>query len=816
MTTPRNDIPDRARVVIVGGGIAGCSVAYHLAKLGWNDVLLLEQGELGGGTTWHAAGMVGRLRTSSSMTRINQDSVDLYSHLEQETGVATGWKQVGSLIVARRPERMVQLHRTVAMAEYLGVEAHIIDIESALEKCPIMSTDDLIGAAWLPGDGKVDPHQTTLSLAAGARQGGVRIVEGVGVQSLLHRDQRIAGVVTEEGSIEAEYVVLCGGMWTRKLGLDAGVNLPLYPVEHHYAVSNRLPGAWDGMPCCRDPDGTIYWRGEEDGIVLGAFQAYTKPWDVDPIPADFSFQLLEDDWQKFTAPIEEGYRRLPGLEQAGFDRFVNGPESFTPDNQFLLGETGEISNLYVAAGFNSAGIACSGGAGKALAQWMTDGEAPIDLWAVDPRRFMNSQNDRGYLRERVGEVLGLHYKMGWPNREFETCRDLRRSPFHQRLAQRGACFGSKMGLERPNWFSDGSTTAQVEYSFGRQNWFESHRSEHRATREAVALFDQTSFSKFRLEGRDALPLLQRLCGNDLDVPQGKVVYTGLFNHRGTFESDLSIVREEEDRFYIVSSSGQRVRDANWIRRNVAPDQQVTLTDITEDHAVLGVMGPHSRQLLTRVTGDAMESFPFGTSRKVTIASVELCAARITYVGELGWELHMPVSGAVEVYDALVAAGADLGIRDAGHYAVNSLRLEKGYRAWGAELSPDDTPLEAGLSFALAWDKEIPFIGRDALLRQKQQGVHKRMTSFVLEDPDVMLWHDEPIYRDGECVGYTSSAAFGHSLGASVALGYVRADHPISRKFVREGEYQIDVAGQRVAATVHLQSPYDHQRSKILM
>ncbi|MFO0810936.1 MAG: FAD-dependent oxidoreductase [Gemmataceae bacterium] len=810
-------LPRNARAVIVGGGIAGCSVAYHLAKLGWRDVLLVEQGEVAGGTTWHAAGMVGRLRTSSAMARINDASAKLYARLEAETGVPTGWNQCGSLLVARTEDRMVQFRRTAAMSGYFGIDVRLISVDEAVALWPIMRPDDLLGAVWLPEDGKVVPRQTAEALAKGAEQSGATLRQGVRVLNLLTDGRRVTGVRTDHGDVTAEVVVLCGGMWTRTLGLTSGVTVPLYPVEHHYVVSHEIEGVHDNMPCTRDPDGATYFRSEGRKVVLGAFQWHTKAWMVDRPPDDFKFQLLEPDWEKFADPLREGEHRLPPLKAAGYEKFVNGPESFTPDNNFILGAAPEYDGLYIAAGFNSAGIATAGGAGEVLAQWIDGGEPPMDLWSVDPRRFAPFHNNRAFLRDRVTEALGLHYRMAWPNLEFATGRGLRRSALHDRLASRGACFGAKMGLERPLWFAAPGQTPVMEYAWGRQNWFDRSAAEHRAAREAVAVFDQTSFSKYRLQGRDAVKVLQRLCGNDMDVPVGKVVYTGLFNARGTFESDLCAVRLADDAYYIVSASAQTVRDAHWIGRHIAADERVELVDVTSGTGVIGVMGPNARRLLERVTDADLSNaaVPFGTARRIAVGIATALAVRITYVGELGWELHIPTDQMLAVYDAIMAAGADLGVTDAGHYAINSLRLEKGYRAWGADLSTDETPLEAGLGFVVRWDKPGGFLGRDALLRQKEQGVRKRLASFVLADPEPILWGGERIFRDGVCVGYTTSAAYGHTVGGAVALGYVRGDAPVTAEWVRAGRYTIDVAGTQFPARVSLTPPYDPKNERVM-
>ena len=810
-------IPAEAKVVVVGGGVIGSSVAYHLTKLGWRDVVLLEQNQLAGGTTWHAAGLIGRLRTSNSMTRINKYSAELYAGLEKETGHPTGWKQVGSLIAAKSEDRMIQLRRTAAISELFDVEVQLISPDVAKEKWPLLRTDDLFGAAWLPHDGKIVPKEICIALAKGARKRGATILENIRVTDVEHKNGLVTGVKTSMGVIKAQYIVLCGGMWTRELGLRCGVTIPLYPVEHHYIVSEAVPGAFDELPVGRDPDLCIYFRGEGDAILLGAFQKYTKPWMVEYVPDTFSFQLLDPDWEKYTEPLAAGKWRIPALQNAKFAKFVNGPESFTPDNNFIIGEAPELRNLFVAAGFNSVGIASAGGAGKYLAEWMIEGQPTMDLWSVDIRRFGRFANNLPFLRERVTEVLGLHYQMAWPNREFLTGRGLRTSAIHQRLAEQGACFGSKNGWERPNWFARRGMKPEMEYCFGRQNWFDCHAAEHRATRENVAIFDQTGFSKFIFQGRDAVRVLEWICGNKVDVPTGKVVYTGMFNQRGGFESDLTIIRLSAQEFYIVTGTAQAVHDFDWIKRHIDRKEHAELVDVTDAYGVLGLMGPNSRSLLQQVTDADLKngSFPFGTARRINIGQAMVLAARITYVGELGWELHVPMGQMGLVYMTLMEAGRDFELVNAGHYAINSLRLEKGYRAWGADISPDDSPLEADLGFAVAWNKAAPFIGRETLLKQKQTDLKRRLVSFVLGDPEPVLWGSEPIYRNGEAVGYTTSGAYGHTLGAAIGMGYVKHADGVSAEFIESGRYEIGINGKRYAATAHLRAPYDPQRKRIL-
>jgi 4-methylaminobutanoate oxidase (formaldehyde-forming) len=805
-----------ARVVIVGGGIVGASVAYHLTQLGWRDVVLLEQGSLSGGTTWHAAGLVGQLRSSSNFTQLIRYSADLYSRLEALTGQATGWKRCGSVSVARTAERMIQLKRNAAMATAYGVEAHVISLDDAAARYPLMRIDDLVGAVWIPGDGKANPADITQALARGARAGGARLMEGVKVTGVNVARGAVAGVETSAGPIATEILVNCAGMWARELGRMSGVTIPLHACEHMYIVTQPIEGVASDLPVLRDPDGHVYVKEEVGGLLMGGFDPWAKPWGAEGIPEGFAFGTLKEDWDKFDILMRNALVRLPALETAEVRTFLNGPESFTPDNYFILGEAPEVRRYYVGAGFCSGGIAAAGGAGKALAEWIVEDRAPMDLWPADIRRFAPFHGNRRFLRERVSEIVGVHYNIAFPNRELTSGRGLRRSPLHERLRERRACFGAKMGWERANWFAPEGVEPEAVYSFGRQNWFPYAAAEHRAAREAMAVFDQTSFAKLRLEGADAEAVLQRLCANDVAVPAGRVVYTAMLNERGGFESDLTVTRLAADAYLVVTGSAQGTRDLDWIRRHLPAGARATVTEVTGAYAVLGLMGPRSRELLARVSDADLgpAAFPFLTSREIAIGQATARASRVTYVGELGWELYVPVEQAGLVYDELAEAGRDLGLRDAGYYALDSLRMEKAYRAWGREVTIDDTPWEAGLGFAVRLDKPVPFLGREALLEQRERTLTKRLLIFVLEDEAALPWGDEPILCDGRVVGSVTSAAFGHTLGRAVAMGYVRDPGGVDEAYVAGGRFAVDVAGDRIPARAGLAAPYDPRALRV--
>ncbi len=809
------ELPTQARVVVVGGGIAGCSVAYHLTKLGWTDVVLLEQGRLSGGTTWHAAGLVGQLRNHKNLTRLIEYSTRLYADLEAETGQATGWKACGSLSIARTKERMTVLKRVAAKARAYGVEAEVISASEAGKKWPVMETKDLEGGVWLPGDGKANPADLTQALAKGARAGGARIVEQVRVTGVELERGAVSKVRTDGGDIACEYVVNACGQWARQFGRLAGVNVPLYSCEHFYIVTGLIDGVDPDLPCLRDPDGYIYFKEEVGGLVMGGFEPDAKPWKQNPIPDDFEFTLLEDDWDQFEILMENALIRVPALEIAEIKQFINGPESFTSDGYFILGEAPEVKNYFVCAGFNSMGIASAGGAGKALAEWLTEGAPTSDVWPVDIRRFGPHHGNDAWLEERVKETLGLHYVMPWPNNELVSGRPLRCSAVYDRLKEKGACFGTRMGWERPLWYARDGQTPEMDYTFGRQNWFENSAAEHRAVRENVGLFDLSSFGKLLVQGRDAEAELQRLCANNVAVPPGRCVYTGMLNARGGFESDLTVTRLDHDRFLLVTGSAQINRDRDWITRNLRDGSHVTVTDITDSLAVFAVMGPRSRELLAGLTPDDLsnEGFPFATSREISLGQAQVRASRMTYVGELGWELYVPVEAAAGVYDSLVAAGEALDLTHAGYYALESLRVEKAYRSWGHELTPDESPYDAGLGFAVDFDKG-DFLGRDALVKRKGQPPKKRLALFVLQDPTPVLWGGELILRDGKPVGEIESAAYGHTLGAAVGLGYVHDDAGVGRAFVEGGVFEIDIAGDIFPAKAHLRTPYDPKLERV--
>ena len=812
------DFPTQARVVIIGGGIMGCSTAYHLAKLGWKDVVLLEQGRLSGGTTWHAAGLVGQLRSYQNLTRLIRYSTDLYARLEAETGLATGWKQCGSLSVARTEERMVLLRRSAAMANAQGVDCEPLSAKQAGDKYPIMRTDDLVGAVWLPGDGKANPADITQALARGARNGGVRIFEKTRVTAVDTKDGRVTGVQTTEGPITAEIVVNCGGQWARQVGRMVGVTVPLYSCEHMYIVTEKMEGVPRDLPVMRDPDGYIYFKEEVGGLLMGGFEPDAKPWNKDVIPDDFEFGMLPDDWDQFQILMDNALIRVPALEKTGIKTFMNGPESFTPDLNYILGEAPNLRGFFVGAGFNSMGITSSGGAGMALAEWIAAGEPTMDLWPVDIRRFAGFHGNDSWLRARVAETLGLHYKMPWPQREHESGRPFRRSPLYDRLKARGAWFGNKMGWERPNWFAGAGKTPDMQYGWGRGAWFDAVAAEHRATREAVSVVDETSFGKFMMQGPDAEKVLQQLCANDVAVPVGRTVYTALLNDRGTFESDVTIARLARDKFMIVTGSAQVTRDADWIGRHTSEDAHVTLTDVTAAWTVLSVMGPRSRALLQTVSRAdfSNEAFPFASIREIGIGHATVLASRRTYMGELGWELYVPVEFAVTVFETLHRAGVEFGLRDAGYFAIDTLRLEKGYRAWGRELTPDDNPFQAGLGWAVKLDKPGGFIGHKALIEAKAKPQSRRLVSVVLADAEPLLWGGEALLRDGKPVGDLTSAGYGHTIGASVGMGYVKRDDggTVDGAWLDAGHFEVDLAGTRLAAKVSLRVPYDPSGARI--
>jgi len=816
MTEPA--LPRHARAVIIGGGIAGCSIAYHLAKLGWRDVVLLEQGRLSGGTTWHAAGLVGQLRAHNSLTRLIRYSTELYASLEAETGQATGWKQCGSLTVARTADRMTLLKRVAASARAQGVACEMLTTKAAGEKWPVMRTDDLIGAVWLPGDGKANPADITQALAKGARQRGVKIIEKSRVTAIDVADGRARGVSVGEQQIEAEVVVIAGGQWSRQLARSVGVAMPLHSCEHMYIVTGRIEGVHPDLPCLRDPDGYIYFKEEVGGLLMGGFEPKAKPW-VSEVPDEFEFGLLPDDWDQFEILMQNAIVRVPALERAEVKRFINGPESFTADNNYILGEAPGLRGLFVAAGFNSMGIASAGGAGMALAEWIDKGEPQIDVWPVDVRRFAPFNGNTRWLRDRVSEVLGLHYMMPWPNRELETARPFRRSPLYDRLDAKGAIWGSKMGWERPNVFAPAGAKREIVYGWDRQNWFPWAVAEQKAARESVAVFDLTSFAKFLIQGRDAEAELNRLAANDIVIPVGTSVYTGLLNARGGCESDVTISRLSPTEFMLVTGTAQAVRDADWIRRNLTGDAHATLTDITSSYAVLAVMGPRSRELLQGVCRNRLDAaaFPFGAIRPVELGQATVLACRRTYVGELGWELYVPVELAAMVYDTLMEAGGPAGLSDAGYYALDGLRLEKAYRAWGRELTPDHTPYEAGLGFAVKLDKGCDFVGRAALIEARKAVPKRVCLALVATDPGAPMAHGgELILADGKPVGEVTSGAFGATLGRVVMLGYAATggERPDAAWLARR-TFAVDIAGATIPVSASLKAPLDPANARVL-
>ena len=808
--------PAKARAVIIGGGVAGCSVAYHLAKLGWTDIVLLERKQLTSGTTWHAAGLIAQLRATKNMTRLAKYSQELYGDLEAETGVATGFRRCGSFTVALTQERKEEIYRAASMARAFGVDVEEISPAEVKNRYPHLNVEDVVGAVWLPKDGQGDPANIAHALAKGARQRGAQILEGIKVTAIHKLNGKVTGVSwsagAEQGEIKADYVVNCAGMWGHAVGQMAGVNVPLHACEHFYIVTESIPGLTQ-LPVLRVPDECAYYKEDAGKILLGAFEPVSKPWGMAGIPEDFCFDQLPEDFDHFEPILEKAVNRMPILGQTGIHTFFNGPESFTPDDAYHLGEAPNLRNYFVCAGFNSIGIQSSGGAGMALAHWMDTGLPPFDLTDVDIRRMQPFQGNKTYLFERSKETLGLLYADHFPFRQKATARGVRRTPFHEHLKAQGAVFGELAGWERANWFANPGQEREYRYSWKRQNWFENARAEHMAVRENAGIYDMSSFGKIRVEGRDAEAFLNLVCGNDVAVPAGRIVYTQFLNALGGIEADVTVTRLSETAYIVVTPAATLQRELSWLRRHVG-DFNVALVDVTSAEAVLAVMGPNARKLLQKVSPHdwSNEAHPFGTAADIELGMGLARAHRVTYVGELGWELYVPSDMAAHAFESLWEAGQDMGLKLCGMHMMDSCRIEKAYRHFGHDITGEDHVLEAGLGFAVKTAKPA-FIGRDAVLRKREEGLAMRLVQFLLEDKEPLLYHNEPILRDGKIVSQLTSGAYGHHLGGAVGLGYVpcRGETPDQ---LLASNYEIEVAGVRFNAKASLKPLYDPASERV--
>jgi sarcosine dehydrogenase len=808
--------PTQARVVIIGGGIIGCSTAHHLAGLGWRDVVLLERAKLTSGSTHHAAGLVGQLRNNAGVTRLLKDSVDLYDRLESETGQATGWKMNGGLRLACTPDRLIEIERQATTARSFGLDMHVVGPDEARDLWPPMSIDDVIAAAYLPTDGQANPSDITQALVKGARAGGVRVFEDCPVTAIEIEGGRVAAVTTPEGRIACEIIVNCAGQWAAEVGRLAGVTVPLISVQHQYMITETMADVPRDLPTLRDPDRQIYFKEEVGGLVMGGYETNPKAWASDGIPAGFHFTLLESDWDHFEPLMEAALERVPALAEVGVKDLINGPEAFTPDGNFILGEAPETGGFFVGAGFNAFGIASAGGAGKALAEWIVGGEAPYDLWPVDIRRFGAPHGEAEWVQARTLELYSKHYSIAWPHEEHASGRPYRASPLYERLRAAGACFGEKMGWERANWFAAPGSTPRDEPTFGRGNWFDAVGDEHRAARERAVIIDQSSFAKFRIGGVDAEAALQWICAGDMSAAPGHVTYTQMLNRRGGIEGDVTVARVAADDFYVVTGTGFRTHDRAWIAANLGTDLDVRLQDVSEAFGTLSLMGPRSRDILGSVCDDdlADDAFPYMSVRTLRIGGASVRALRVTYVGELGWELHVDRDDLAAVFDAIVAAGGAHGLAHAGYRAIESLRLEKGYRAWGSDIGPDHTPLEAGLAWAVKLDTDVPFLGRDALEAAATQRPTKRLVCFTVDDPDVVLLGRETILCDGEAVGWLTSAGWGYTVGANIGYGYVSRSAGATADDLDDRSFALEVANRRVPCVYKRRPPYDPAGQRI--
>lgn len=815
---PQRSIPTQAQVVIIGGGVIGCSVAYHLTKLGWQDVLLLERSKLTAGTTWHAAGLIVSGGFGSETTiNMAKYTRELYGRLGEETGQDTGFKPVGYLEVASNAERLEGLRRQADFARGYGIDVEQISPAEVKKLWPLLHTDDLLAGFFNPLDGRANPVDTTIALAKGARMGGAKILEDTRVIGIQQENGRVRGVVTDQGVIEAEYVVNCCGIWAREVGKMAGVNVPLQASEHYYLITEPIEGVNPDLPIVEDPELYLYLREETGGLMVGMFEPIAEPWGMKGIPEDFSFGEIPPNWDRLMPYLEKAMKRIPIAKEAGVHMLFCGPESFTPDMGPMMGEAPELRNFFVAAGFNSLGILLGGGAGQVIAQWIVDGHPPVDISEINIERMSPFRNNPQYLYDRTVEMLGWQYAEGWPNLHFQSARGIRKSPFHDRLAAAGAWFGESDGWEFADWFAPQGVKPIAEYSWKRQNWFEYTAGEHKAAREDVILMDLTPMSKFLVQGRDAEIVLNRICARDIAVDIGRCVYTTWLNERGSIEADLTVTRLAEDKYQVVSSWSIHTHVITWLKRHIPAEAHVTVTDVTSAYSLINIQGPKSRQLLNKLTSADMSNpaFPYQTIREIDLGYALVNALRITYLGELGWELYVPSEYSLHVYDRITEAGMDFGLKHAGLQALDTLRLEKAYRDYGHDIDNLDTPLEVGLGFTVDYDKPVDFTGREAFLKQKESGVlTRRLVQFLLEDPEPLLHGGEPIFRDGLRVGEIHTGNYGHTLGGAVGLGPIKHSDGVNKEYIDNGKFEIEIVGVRYPARASLRPLFDPKGEKV--